>query len=141
MATICGLVGSTMSFKGNPWSAARQAAQPQRRINYMATISKNSNYPAGVQLAGTSIIARDTGNILGTVPPGKAGLKLVDGTQQSSTSAVAPASATQAADTVAGILAAEIPASGNVDGNFLNVNQTSTYNTPASGYSIAPNHE
>ena len=57
----------------------------------MATISKNSNYPAGVQLAGTSIIARDTGNILGTVPPGKAGLKLVDGTQQSSTSAVAPA--------------------------------------------------
>jgi hypothetical protein len=107
----------------------------------MATIAKNTNYPAGVQLAGTSIIARDTGNILGTVPPGKAGLKLVDGTQQSSTSAVAPASATQAADTVAGILSAEIPASGNVDGNFLNVNQTSTYNTPAAGYSIAPTNQ
>ena len=107
----------------------------------MATIAKNTNYPAGVQLAGTSIIARDTGNILGTVPPGKAGLKLVDGTQQSSTCAVSPASANNAVDTVAGINAAEIPEAGNLDGNFLNVNQTGTYNTPAAGYSIAPNHE
>ena len=64
-----------------------------------ATLKPRGDTTAGVQTVGivqqyqlagtasavttsTGITPYDSGNILGTVPPGKAGLKLVDGTQQ-----------------------------------------------------------
>lgn len=64
-----------------------------------ATLKAGGDLTAGVQVVGAvknylldaendatanaeSITPYDSGNILGTVPPGKAGLKLVDGTQQ-----------------------------------------------------------
>lgn len=59
------------------------------------TLTKNSNYQnyelAAVKTA--TITPYDSGSILGTVPPGKTGLKLTDGTQQSATTAKADATA------------------------------------------------
>ena len=57
-----------------------------------AVIQKNTNFPAGL---GQSIIGNDSGSILGTVPPGQLGLKLVDGTQQSATTMLCDATAGQ----------------------------------------------
>ena len=43
--------------------------------------------------AAATIKPYDSGNILGTVPPGKAGIKLVDGTIQNATALTADSSA------------------------------------------------
>jgi hypothetical protein len=70
------------------------------------------------QLNGTNASATvtpyDSGTILGTVPPGKAGLKLIDGTIQKATTAKADATA-------------------GVNGNFT---QDSAYQGQAAGYSL-----
>ena len=56
------------------------------------TLTKSSAYK-NYALAGTdssaTITPYDSGSILGTVPPGQTGLKLIDGTQQSATTAAA----------------------------------------------------
>lgn len=55
------------------------------------TLTKNTNYQ-NYALAATqsaTITPYDSGTILGTVPPGQVGLKLIDGTQQSATTAAA----------------------------------------------------
>jgi hypothetical protein len=100
------------------------------------------------QLAGASIVARtdgavaqyqlsgeesatigpyDSGTILGTVPPGKAGLKLINGTIQNATTLTASAAA------------------GKV-GNALLANQngqgyTTDPFTQSAGLSLSPEHE
>lgn len=78
-------------------------------IMSLFTMTKSNNYPAGVNpLPGSdSIIVYDSGNILGTVPPGQAGLKLIDGTQHSATTAT-------------------YDATSGVTGNFYGVSQSAT---------------
>lgn len=81
------------------------------------TLTKNTNYKNyelnGVDSAAT-VAPYDSGSILGTVPPGQAGLKLTDGTQQSATTAKA--------DSTPG-----------VDGNFT---QDASYQGQVAGYSL-----
>jgi len=82
------------------------------------------------QVAATSssfpktIVSRDTGTILGTVPPGQAGLKLVDGTQQQSVARVCAVPR----QTVGGVAM-------DGDGNFIRKEDDATYRGNAAGYS------
>jgi hypothetical protein len=92
------------------------------------TTGKVSQYQAAGKATSDSILGYDSGTILGTVPPGKAGLKLVDGTIQN------------AADlTVA-------PDGNNKLFNYLEANRngqnyaTDPF-TAAAGVSLAPQHE
>lgn len=77
----------------------------------------------------TNITPRDTGNILGTVPPGKPGLKLVSGVIQNATALTV--------DGTAGVTGnALLPTSG--------VGVTPTVNPAqlaSAGLSLAPEHE
>lgn len=77
----------------------------------------------------TKITPRDTGNILGTVPPGKTGIKLVSGVIQNA--------ADLAVDGTAGVTGnALLPTSA--------VGKTPTLNTAqaaSAGLSLAPEHE
>lgn len=60
-----------------PNGAAASGQQPRGIVQQYQLAATASNVDTS-----TGITPRDTGNILGTVPPGKAGLKLVDGTVQ-----------------------------------------------------------
>jgi hypothetical protein len=84
--------------------------------NYQVT-AESASYPKTV----TSL---DTGTILGTVPPGKAGLKLVDGTQQ----AAVRRDCAVPRQTVGGIVM-------DADGNFIRKEDDPTYRGNAAGYS------
>lgn len=77
----------------------------------------------------TGITPRDTGTILGTVPPGKAGLKLVDGTVQRSSQLVC--------DATAGVVGNALVA---ISGVGL-IPTPPTGSQPADGLSQAPNRE
>lgn len=90
---------------------------------------------AQYELAGTNaaatISSRDTGNILGTTPPGKAGIKLVDGTIQNATDL-----------TVGGVTASNeslnfVPSTA-VAGGVPTVNAAQA---ASAGKSLAPEHE
>jgi hypothetical protein len=76
-----------------------------------------------------SIAPYDSGNILGTVPPGKVGLKLVDGTQQRATQIIADATAGQVGNALVSTYAPNVDPTAPAGSN------------PADGLSQAPNHE
>jgi hypothetical protein len=77
----------------------------------------------------TGVTPRDSGNILGTVPPGKAGIKLVSGVIQNA--------ADLAVDGTAGVTGnALLPTSGRGVTPTLNTAQAAS-----AGLSLAPEHE
>jgi len=82
----------------------------------------------GVNSAAT-IGPYDSGTILGTVPPGKAGLKQVEGTVQNATKLTA----SSAQDAPGNAILAGQDAAGNV--------AESSYQAPSAGLSLAANHE
>lgn len=108
-----------------PNGAAVSGQQPAGIVQQYQLAATASNVDTS-----TGITPYDSGTILGTVPPGKAGLKLVSGVVQRAAQIVA--------DSTAGVV-----------GNAL----VSTYSTlhtdpvpptgsqPADGLSLAPNHE
>ncbi len=77
----------------------------------------------------TAITPRDSGNILGTVPPGKVGLKQTDGTIQRSTQIKA--------DATAGVVGNALVATSGVG----LIPTPPTGSQPADGLSQAPNTE
>jgi hypothetical protein len=88
--------------------------------NYQVT-AKDASYPK-------TVVSRDTGTILGTVPPGKAGLKLVDGTQQAAVR-MDCAVPRQTVSIVGGTQVMD------GDGNFIRKEDDPTYRGNAAGYS------
>ena len=94
----------------------RQGTTDVNYENYQVTAT-DSSFPKTV----TSL---DTGTILGTVPPGQSGLKLVDGTQQAAVARVCAVPR----QTVGGIAM-------DADGNFIRKEDDATYRGNAAGYS------
>lgn len=97
-------------------------------------IAKTTGKAAQYALTGTNnsatITPYDSGTILGTVPPGKAGLKLVSGVIQNATALTVSAAA------------ADAPGNAIVAGQDANGQVTeSSYQAPSAGLSLAANHE
>lgn len=103
---------------GNPGQQPKGITQQYQKS---ATASNSSGL--------STIKGYDSGNILGTVPPGKAGLKLVDGTIQRSTQIISDGTAGAVGNALvstSGVGLIPTPPAGS---------------QPADGLSQAPNHE
>ena len=86
----------------------------------------------------TDITPYDSGTILGTVPPGKAGLKLVDGTVQRASVLLCDSTSGNVGDTLVPVY--NLVGSGAAAGQD-GVPTPPTGSTPADGLSQAPNTE
>lgn len=95
--------------------------------------AKTTGAVAQYGLTGTNssatITPYDSGNIIGTVPPGKSGIKLVDGTIQNATKLTV----SSAQDAPGNAILAGQDANGQA--------AESSYQAPSAGLSLGANHE